>query len=208
MGKKLGKHRRKKRAKSKKRPLRSRTSLTEAVKWPLLECLISRDWQDTTELCQVAVVRQSPTTGEVVVGGFIVDLACLGVKNALTNLYPSTAIYQHEYRQHLLSSQPMMDCDLDLAAKVVEEGTNYARSLGFKPHRDTAKALKVLGDVHPENCSETIPLGKDGRPLFINGPYDNVKRITRILDRTVGHGNYDVLISLQDPMEEWTEDDY
>jgi hypothetical protein len=170
--------------------------LEELGQWPLLECLISQEWQETVQLCQVAVARQSPATGEVVVGGFLVDLGCLGVKNALTNLYTSAAEYRREYRQHLMASQPMMDCDLDLAAKVIEEGTNYARSLGFNPHSDTAMALKILGDAHPEKRAETIPLGKDGKPLFVNGPHDDVARITRILDRNVGQGNYEVIIFL------------
>ena len=214
MGKKSAKYRRRQTKKAKQRQQRvrkrSRSSptLAELGQWPLLECLISQSWQDTTQLCQVAVARQSPATGEVVVGGFVVDLACLGVKNALTNLYPSAAVYRREYRQHLLASQPMMDCDLDLAAKVIEEGTIYARSLGFKPHKDTAMALKILGDAQPENRTETIPLGKDGKPLFVNGPYDNVDRIIRILDRNVGQGNYEVLIFLQDQTEGWFEDDF
>lgn len=181
--------------------------LAEIGQWPLLECLISQSWQDSPQLCQVAVVRQSPATGEVVVGGFIVDLACLGVKNALTNLYPSAAEYRREYRRHLLASQPMMDCDLDLAAKVIEEGTVYARSLGFNPHKDAAMALKILGDANPENCAQTIPLGKDGKPLFVNGPYDDVESIMRTLDRNVGQGNYEVLIILQDPTEAWSDPD-
>jgi hypothetical protein len=229
MGKKSAKYRRKQTKKAKQRRQRARKrsrssraisslnvfglgrpspTLAELGQWPLLECLISQSWQDTTQLCQVAVARQSPAAGEVVVGAFIVDLACLGVKNALTNLYPSAAVYRREYRQHLLASQPMMDCDLDLAAKVIEEGTIYARSLGFKPHKDTATGLKILGDAHPENRAETISVGKDGKPLFVNGPYDDVERIIRILDRNVGQGNYEVLIFLGDPTEGWSEDDF
>jgi hypothetical protein len=169
--------------------------------------LITQQWQEEGMLCQVAVAHQSPATGEVVVGGFLVDLGCLGVKNALTKLFPSTAVYQREYRQYLMASQPMMDCDLDLAAKVIEEGINYARSLGFNPHSDTAMALKILGDAHPENCAETIPLGKDGKPFFVNGPYDDVSRIIRILERNVGRGNYDYLNTTEDPTESPFEDE-
>lgn len=229
MGKKAAKYRRRKTKKAKQRQQRARKrsrssrvmsslnalglgrpspKLAEVGQWSLLECLISQSWQDTTQLCQVAVARQSPATGEVVVGGFVVDLACLGVKNALTNLYPSAAVYRREYHQHLLASQPMMDCDLDLAAKVIEESIIYARSLGFKPHSDATMALKILGDAHPENRAETIPLGKDGKPLFVNGPYDDVERILRILNRNVGQGNYEMLIFLEDPTEGWSEEDF
>ncbi len=186
---------------------RLKSRLEELGQWPLLECLISQSWRDTTQLCQVAVARQSPATGEVVVGGFIVDLACLGVKNALTNLYRSAAEYRREYRRHLMASQSLMEGDLDLTAKVIEEGTAYARSLGFNPHKDAAMALKILGDAQPENCAQTIPLGKDGKPFFVSGPYDDVDAIMRTLNRNVGEGNYEVLIILGDPMDEWSDDD-
>lgn len=59
----------------------------------------------------------------------------------------------------VMPSQPMQKCDLDLGAKVVDEVTKYAQSLGFKPHRDARQALKVLGDANSQNCTETVPLG-------------------------------------------------
>jgi len=80
---------------------------------------------------------------------------------------------------------------LDLAAKVVQEAIIYARSLGFEPNKDTGSALRILGETHPENCHEEIPLGgPHGRPFYMAGPDDNVKRIMMTLDRTVGPGNY------------------
>ena len=225
MGKKSGKYRRRqaKKAKERKQRTSSRLSvsnpfaapglgrsgraLKEMGQWPLLECLISQEWQQEGELRQIAVARQSPATGEVALGSFLVDQACLGVKNALANVFSSPAEYRREYRQHLMASQPIMECDLDLAAKVIQEGIGYARSLGFAPHSDAAVAMKILGDAHPENCDVTVPLGKDGKPLFINGPYDDVARIIRILDRNVGQGNYDFLIQTGEPPELPFEDE-
>jgi hypothetical protein len=225
MGKKSGKYRRRQTKKAKKRkqrtlsrsrvsnPLaalglgRSGRALKQMGQWPLLECLISQEWRKEGELCQIAVARQSSATGEVALGGFLVDLACLGVKNALANVFSATAEYRREYRQYLTASQPMTECDLDLAAKVIQEGINYARSLGFNPHSDTAVAMKILGDAHPENCDVTIPLGVDGKPLFVNGPYDDVARIIRILDRNVGQGNYDFLVATGDPTDTPFEDE-
>lgn len=225
MGNKSGKYRRRQTKKARKRKQRTRNrlrapnplaalglgrsgrALKQMGQWPLLECLISQEWRKDGEICQIAVARQSPATGEVALGSFLVDLACLGVKNAMANVFSSPAEYRREYRQHLMAFQPIMECDLDLAAKVIQEGINYARSLGFNPHSDTATALKILGEVHPEKRDETIPLGKDGKPLFINGPYDDVSRIIRILERNVGQGNYDYLIATGDPTKSPFEDD-
>src|SRR5439155_9763655 len=52
-----------------------------AAGWPLYECLVPRDWQTEGEIIQILVVRRSPQ-GEVVAGTFLVDLGCLGVKDA------------------------------------------------------------------------------------------------------------------------------
>jgi hypothetical protein len=185
--------------------------IREAGNWPLLECLITEKWREPNQLVQITVARRSPA-GYVAVGGFLVDLACLGVKNALAIGFATEGRYRQEYRNSLTRSQKMTTCDLDLAAKVVQEAIRYAGDLGFKPERDTPKALKIMGEVHPENCDETIPLGgPEGKPMFINGPYDDVARIKRILDRNVGPGNYDFLLMMGDPSDfgdDFDEDDF
>ena len=174
--------------------------INQSGSWPLLECWISAEWREPGAITQIAVVRKSPSGGEVVVGGFLVDLGCLGIKDALTNIYRSQSEYQREYRDSLMASQPMEACDLDLAAKVVDEAIKYARSLGFEPHPDVQYALKVLGEAHPENCDEEIPVGgEDGKPLFIAGPYDDPERVINVLERNVGPGNYHYIVPFGDP---------
>ena len=46
--------------------------------------------------------------------------------------------------------------------------------------------MLVLGDADPDACDEVIPLGKEGKPFFIAGPYDNVERIMSKLMRKLG----------------------
>lgn len=177
--------------------------------WPLLECIITEEWDQPGTLVQIAVVRKSPQTGQVAVAGYLVDLGCLGVKNALANIYPSEAVYQREYRDHLLRRQDFTTCDLNLAAKVIDTAVAYAASLGFKPHRDMRDADLIRGAAQPELCAEEVPVGdEDGKPFFIAGPYDNPTRIMRILDRSVGPGNYHFLMPIGDPfMDDEDEDE-
>jgi hypothetical protein len=186
--------------------------LRQSKHWPLLECLITEDWENSGQLVQICVARRAPS-GEVAVGVFLMDLACLGAKNAHGTIYRSVAEYRSELRERIMRHQTLVPCDLDLAAKVVAEGVEYAASLGFKPNRDIDKAYMVLGDAHPERCDTFIPLGgDDGKPFFVNGPYDDVERILRVLDRKVGKGNYNFLFMMGDPDdfgdfddEEWDE---
>ena len=194
--------------------LGKRGQMRLAGQWPLYECLMTKDWREEGELVQIAVVRRSPQ-GQIAVGSFLVDLGCLGVKNAMAVSFPTIGEYRSVYRRSFVESQEIVEGDLDLAAKIVQEGVKYADSLGFKPDKDIRDAYLIMGEVHPENCAIEIPVGgKDGRPFFFAGPYDNVERIMRTLDRKVGPGNYHFFAPLGDPMmfdddefDDWEDED-
>ncbi len=192
-------------------PGSDRAMARQSRHWPLLESRISQDWDNSMTLCQVVVARKSEKIGVVAAGAYVVDLACLGVKNAYAAIFRSEVEYRKELRTQLESRQLMMDCDLDLAAKIIDEAVKYARSLGFKPNKDIRDANLVLGEAHPENCDEEIPLGgSKGKPFFVNGPYDDVQKILRVLERKVGEGNYDYMASLGGGgfFDEDDDDDY
>lgn len=173
-------------------PSISRGALREAAHWPLHECLISRTWQEPGELAQILVARSSPDGG-VAAAGFLVDLGCLGVKDALSHVFFTTGEYQ-QFRRSYTGRQPLMKTDLDLAAKVIQEGIAYADRLGFKPQRDYRDAAILLEGANPQACSTPIPLGMDGKPFFISGPYDNVPKIMAQLEKAVGPGNADFIV--------------
>jgi len=177
-------------------PSTSRGALREAAHWPLYECLISSNWQQPGELAQILVARSSPDGG-IAAAGFLVDLGCLGVKDALSHVFFTTGEYE-QFRRSYTGRQAMMKTDLDLAAKVIQEGIAYADRLGFKPQRDYRDAAILLEGANPQACSTPIPLGMDGKPFFISGPYDNVPRIMAQLEKAVGPGNSDFLIGLDD----------
>lgn len=200
MAKRRRRRKHKKKRKSSRPSTAGRRLLRRSGNWPLLECLITKTWRELGKIVQIAVVRQAEKTGEVAVGGYLVDLGCLGIKNALANLYRSKSEYKREYRSMLTKRQEIVECDLDLAAKVIERAIKYANSLGFKPHRDIRYANQVLGEAHPENCDEEVPVGgEDGQPFFIAGPYDDPDQVRRTLNRSVGEGNYQFIVPMGDP---------
>ena len=173
---------------------RGRT-LQEFASWPLYQCLITKEWDDPMVLTQLMVARRS-TRGDIAVAGFVVDKACLGVKNAMV-LRPLTVEEYLQHRSQIMSTQTMVAGTVDLVVKIVQESIAYAAQFGFRPNKDTADALLVVGPASPENI--TIPLrfgGPNGKPYFIRGPYDNAEQIMRKLDRAVGPGGYDYLVDI------------
>jgi hypothetical protein len=102
-----------------------------------------------------------------------------------------------ELRDGMKANQDMIKADINLVAKIIREAIAYAGELGFKPHRDYRDAILVLGDADPEVCDEPIPLGgKDGKPFFVAGPYDNVDRIMSKLTRKLGPDGFTYIVPI------------
>lgn len=173
----------------------SRILPRDAGEWPLEECLISKEWRKPGEIIQILISRRGPL-GQIGVGMFLVDLGCLGIKNAF-GYQVDTAEYAR-LRKEVQDQQKMVSANLNLAAKIVQEGIAYAQRLGFKPHRDYHQALPILGDADPDTCKEEIPLGMDGKPLYIAGPYDNVKQVMNKLTKAVGPNGFTFLVPIED----------
>ncbi len=183
-----------------------RTLVPLAAKWPLRECLVSRDWRNEGEIIQILVARESPS-GKIVAASFLVDLGCLGVKNAMTKVFDSDYDYVVELRDGMMSRQALEKADLNLAAKILRESIAYARRWGFNPNPDYAQASLLLAEADPDASDEDIPLGRDGKPFFFAGPYDDAKKILAKLEKTAGPGNFDYFAMLGDSLSPFEDFD-
>jgi hypothetical protein len=138
-------------------------------------------------LAQVVVTRVE--RHYYVLTSYLVDYWCLGVKDALgprkVNQSEYKAMIQKMYSRF---EQPYREISLEQAQAVVYGAINYADSLGFKPHRDFKRAQANLGE--PLEDLPQLEFGRDGKPYFIAGPYDNANRIIAQLRSKVGEGNF------------------
>lgn len=135
---------------------------------------------------------------KAIVGVFVVDTACLGVKNAM---YESCPV--DDYRERIrgfyeeeFAMEPVEPC---CARRLVEEAIAYAQSLGFPPHPDTAKALRAFEGVESKDCTRSFTFGRDGKPYYVQGPHESglrVKRILQQLQRRCGPGGYHYLVQV------------
>ncbi len=126
----------------------------------------------------------------------LVDRTCLGIKNA----YVVGPVAEHEMAGHvdrLGRFDPMLRCEPLVAQSVVFHALDYARSLGFEPHRDFESALF---EPRPATLVAT-PFARPKRPLYAPGPNDRSDAIRRKLDAAVGSGNYDFLTFDMDGFE-------
>ena len=188
---------RKKRAISKRRDRTQAATANSAAgqmrragRRPLLECRISRSWKEAS-FAQVLIARQGDFG--ITASLFLVDLGCLGVKDCVS-------IVDHgedEYRafvEHVYEGDTLDECDPALAVKVVETGVAYASQLGFRPAGGYSRAREIFGDIDPDGCNETVPCGKDGRPSYVAGPFDDTERVLKTLEARLGADGFDFVV--------------
>jgi hypothetical protein len=154
--------------------------------WPLRE-----DPGGGTEGLIAVLVARGLRYGRVSVCGYLVDAYCLGVKNALGPELMDDRELRRFIRQFFSGYRgDPVEAPIELARELVFGSVEYARGLGFDPHPDFAAAAGHLG---PWAGPSTIRFGKDGKPFYVFGPYDDPGSVIRTLERTVGPGNFEVL---------------
>ncbi|MDJ0647063.1 MAG: DNA-binding response regulator [Xenococcaceae cyanobacterium MO_188.B19] len=172
---------------------------------PIAQCLVNTncaerlltahplDEHDVGGLGMVLVAR---TTGykRFVVCSYLVDYWCLGLKDTMGEKKLNDIKYQ-QFLNMVYQGFPdgYQEITLEQAQAIVYGAINYATELGFKPHKDFQKTQNHLGTW---NGQPQLTFGYQGKPYFIEGPYDNSTQIMQTLRKNVGEGNFDYLIGL------------
>jgi hypothetical protein len=132
---------------------------------------------------------------KLMVCSYLVDYWCLGVKNALGPKKMDRLKYETAIESASESfGEDFEEITLEQAQSIVFGAVEYSTGLGLDPHPDFAQTVPHLG----LRSDRLIPIefGKDGKPYYINGPYDNQDRIISTLNQSVGKGNYNYTIGL------------
>lgn len=174
---------------------------------PLFECRINSEWEETG-LANITVARKH-TNGNITMGLYLIDLKCLGVKDA----HYFFNISESKYREILNDIEEQMEAgpiSYTLAHNIIYAGIEFADDYGFKPHRDfTSVAQYILEEDTNDIELMEIECGENGTPLYVQGPLDNDTRARQIiaqLERTAGPGNYDFILEADEPGWENDED--
>ena len=125
---------------------------------------------------------------------YLLDVWCLGVKNALG----PTTIDEQSLRHRTLEFfsgylDPPIAAPIELVRDLVLGAAEYARQLGFAPHPDFHHTRAHLGAWTGPSA---ITFGCDGKPTYNSGPYDNPGRVLRTLQHAVGHDGFDYTVGV------------
>jgi hypothetical protein len=153
----------------------------------------------TSGLVCVVVARRHRSQ-RVSVCGYLVDVYCLGVKDALGPRVMNEAdlpVFLDEFFSGYDEVGPPLEAPLDLARHLVWGAIDYASTLGFYPTPDFRRAAGHLG---PWEETSAITFGQDGVPLYVQGPYDDPARVLRTLTKSVGTDNFHFLVTAEAAM--------
>ncbi len=170
---------------------------------PIYECRAHEGWSERGK-AQVSVARRMPN-GNLVIGFYLVDLWCLGLKD--TFFRANVSILEYEDMMGYVSGDvEMLKIEPALAFNMVYAAIEYAEDLGFEPAKDFKHTQYLLPEPDDFEYIE-IETGKDERPFYCSGPNDKVQAILQKLDKKLGKGNYGFLMGLDDD-DDLDDDEY
>lgn len=147
----------------------------------------------------VVVARTLPD-GRIAAGVFLVDVYCLGIKDAF--LMVQSPLRFGETIEEIFHETEVKSVDPAYALKLLDGAIAYARDLGFEPHPDFRDASVVLGDITTTECDAEFTFGHEGKPFYISGPYHSeatARRIIAQLTTRCGPGGFHYLVGISDP---------
>jgi hypothetical protein len=129
---------------------------------------------------------------------YLVDKFCLGLKNTFGRVNYSRLRYEDEVQNVFFQNTTRAACPPELAHQMIYASIEYAAQFGFTPEKDYALTQYLLVPRGELEEPYDLKFGRDGKPFFIAGPYDNAKLILKQLEKTAGPGNYDYLVMAPD----------
>jgi hypothetical protein len=166
------------------------------------EAHIRKDWR-TAGLTTVIVVRHRDD-GSADVAFMLVDVWCLGVKDAFAEFNAPAAWVEDRIREQIPDEEHER-LHPACAKKLIEGAVAYSERLGFAPHRDYRKARKVFSGIDASVCPTDFTFGRDGKPCYIAGENDSQERINRvlaILETRCGEGGFHYVYPVEPDDEE------
>ncbi len=150
----------------------------------------------TSGLITTLVVRKRQHRRDATVCTYLIDAYCLGVKNAIgPNRIDEQALRRLTEQVFSGYHAPPITAPIELVQHLVFGAAAYAQELGFAPHPDFEQARAHLG---PWTGPSAITFGRDGKPSYVSGPYNDPDHVLRTLRRTVGNNafNHTVTVDL------------
>jgi hypothetical protein len=115
----------------------------------------------------VVILTRTAGDDELAMASFLVDVFCLGVKDAFFRTIAPWDLEQ--FLEDAAIPAPLVAVDPSYARKLLGEAAGYALGFGLKPHPDFVAVEALFGDVRADACDARFEFGRDGKPFYIPG---------------------------------------
>jgi hypothetical protein len=126
------------------------------------------------------IARQEPE-GAVIFGTFLVDVHCLGVKDAYWRA--GTRRDLEDLIELLNEADQMRAISPPCLAKIVTGAVAYTDSLGLSLHPAYRHASMLLDGIDISTCANEYTFGRDGKPYYVRGRNDSRAQAAAIMER-------------------------
>jgi hypothetical protein len=159
---------------------------------PVERCLRLADMMEAG-IGHVVLAKRLPS-GALGCGFFLVDLLCLGVKDAFyREMAPSDLDEQVD--DFAAGGQGMVAIDPASAKQLILDAVAFGTSCGMDPAKDFRTVAKVLDGIDAAASTETFTFGRDGKAVYVPGPNDPISKIRDIERRLIkarGQDGWDI----------------
>jgi hypothetical protein len=150
-----------------------------AASAPIRHCLLGDGWSE----CGMGalILTRGVTSSHLVMGTFLIDSFCLGVKDVLFR-----SIEGDEFDALIDAMDldaPISPIDPAYGRKLLRDVTAWAASIGSPPHRSFAVVERLFGTVDANACTTEFQFGLNGTPFYVPGPAETPKQIHRRMER-------------------------
>ncbi|MBR2167408.1 MAG: hypothetical protein IJ920_03655 [Paludibacteraceae bacterium] len=178
---------------------------TKARSLPIYKCYVGDNEGNTREKA-VLVIRQH-AGGTFTYGGYLLDCWCVGVKDSFWD-FSVPAFHLEEMLERFRKHMDLREVSYVEAHNWVYGAADWATNAGIEPCKDFALTQYILQPDDDEVELIEYEFGKDGEYVLEAKDQQEANKYIPALKRTLGEGNYKVIISpLYDEPEEEEDDD-
>jgi hypothetical protein len=179
-----------------------------ARKLPIYKVYLDPDIHEE-KIGAIVVARKRPND-DILFCSFIVDLACLGVKDVYYDIFPPDEFEEFitELSEDVQST--FEEIDINKAANIIYAGVEYADQLGIAPTPEFDRVcIYMLPDIEDVEYMD-VEVGIDGRPVLRCEGGSQANFYIAKLEESVGEGSFDVEL-FEDDLDlfddEWDDED-
>ena len=154
-----------------------------AAQAPIQHCLLTEDLFETG--MGTLILARGATPHLLALSSFLRDVFCLGIKDVTFE-----SLERDEFAMYVEATDagsPLVSISPSDARKLLRDLAAWSQSIGFPPHRDFVAVERMFGDVSADASEANFPFGRDGKPLYIPGPFESATLVRRRIEQLQKH---------------------